>query len=116
MENIVKLAVITNSINPLIHLVQDIHDKLEPFEAHEVFQYALGGLAFIQANYKYSSDVEQKLYDSIVYNSLRDAKILKNQIDIYIKQHSFIQNPVLYVYNTLKNKYQNLYELIKIGQ
>ena len=116
MENIVKLAMINTHIHPLMNMIQDIHDKLEELNANEIFQYALGGLAFIQANYKDSNETEQKLYENIVYNSLHDAQILKNQIDIYMKQPLFQQNPTQYIYHTLKNKYHNLFELIKIGQ
>jgi hypothetical protein len=115
-ENIVKIAVLSTHIKPLINLVETINEKTTDFGLDEIFDYLLGGLAYIQANYKNFDNTEQKLYDTLIYNSMHEANMLNHQIHIYIEQNVFKNNPTKYLYKTLKEKYHNLYELIKTGR
>jgi hypothetical protein len=118
MEKFVKFAVINNNIQQLMVLLQDIHEEFETLDnsSHEIFEYALGGLAYIQANFKDSDEKTQKVYELVVYNALHDVKVFKNLFEGYIKQPSFVKNPLRDIYNVIKTKYHNLYELVRIGQ
>jgi len=115
-ESLVKLAVFNNYFNPLINLLENMNDTMQPYKTNEIFEYAIGGLAYIKANYKKFDSSEQKLYDTLIYNSMHEMNILKNQIHIYTEQPSFNNNPIKYLYKTLKDKYHNLYELVRIGK
>jgi len=116
MENIIKLATIDADVKELMRLLQGIHDVLERYEANEIIQYALGGIAYIVANYKHFDETKQQLYDHIIYNALHDTRTLKSLLSTYFNVEQFKENPVKYMTETIKNKYHNLYQLVKIGE